>query len=120
MKHSFHRKKQVAVNAHTALRQHPILKYPYKGIIIGTGGIVILAGIAMLVLPGPGIATILLGMGILSLELSMFAKWLLAIRLKALAVRRKTLLYLGKRRKAKSTHTHTHTHTHTIRNDVYV
>jgi uncharacterized protein (TIGR02611 family) len=45
------------------------------GIAIG-GGVVIAAGVAMLVLPGPGILVIALGLGILSLEFERPRHWL--------------------------------------------
>ncbi len=45
------------------------------GIAIG-GGAVIAAGVFMLVLPGPGILTIALGLGILSLEFERPRVWL--------------------------------------------
>jgi uncharacterized protein (TIGR02611 family) len=40
------------------------------------GGFVVLAGVAMLVLPGPGILTIALGLAILSLEFERPRRWL--------------------------------------------
>lgn len=68
------------INFHHTLKQHKYLKYPYKGILISIGFLLLLAGIAMLVLPGPGIATILLGIGILSLEFSVFNQMLKQIK----------------------------------------
>jgi uncharacterized protein (TIGR02611 family) len=40
------------------------------------GGVVVLAGVFMMVLPGPGLLTIVLGLGILSLEFEIARVWL--------------------------------------------
>jgi len=44
------------------------------------GGAVVAAGVAMLVLPGPGIVTIALGLGILALEFERPRVWLAAMK----------------------------------------
>jgi len=44
------------------------------------GSAVVAAGVAMLVLPGPGIVTIALGLGILSLEFERPRVWLAAMK----------------------------------------
>ena len=50
------------------MHTHPALHLPWR-ILVGTVGTVIaLAGVVMLVIPGPGIASILLGLVILSTE----------------------------------------------------
>ena len=50
------------------MHTHPALHLPWR-ILVGTvATVVILAGIVMLVVPGPGIASILLGLLILSTE----------------------------------------------------
>ena len=46
------------------------------------------AGIAMLVLPGPGIVTILLGLGILSLEFERPRVWLARLKARGAALKR--------------------------------
>jgi Putative transmembrane protein (PGPGW) len=53
------------------------------------GGAVTAAGVAMLVLPGPGILTIVLGLGILSLEFERPRVWLAQIKARAVDVKRK-------------------------------
>src|SRR5690606_26875613 len=56
-----------------------------KRVMIGLGGgVVVLAGLAMMVLPGPGVLTIALGLAILSLEFELPRIWL--ARLKARGV----------------------------------
>ncbi|MEO7773812.1 MAG: PGPGW domain-containing protein [Steroidobacteraceae bacterium] len=52
------------------------------GIAIG-GGVVVFLGVCMLVLPGPGIVVIALGLGILSLEFAAPRRWLVLARAKA-------------------------------------
>jgi uncharacterized protein (TIGR02611 family) len=44
------------------------------------GGAVVAAGVALLVLPGPGILTIALGLGILSLEFERPRVWLATLK----------------------------------------
>jgi len=44
------------------------------------GGAVVVAGVALLVLPGPGILTIALGLAILSLEFERPRVWLAAMK----------------------------------------
>jgi hypothetical protein len=56
------------------------------GIAIG-GGAVIAAGVAMLVLPGPGILTIALGLGILSLEFERPRVWLQHMKAKGVQIK---------------------------------
>jgi UPF0716 family protein affecting phage T7 exclusion len=51
------------------------------GIAIG-GGVVVLAGVAMLVAPGPGLVTIALGLAILSLEFERPRVWLAHMKAK--------------------------------------
>ena len=46
------------------------------------GGVVVLAGVLMMVLPGPGLLTIVLGLGILSLEFEIARVWLKRARAK--------------------------------------
>jgi hypothetical protein len=53
-----------------------VLRFGKRVGIAIAGGTVILAGVAMLVLPGPGIVAILLGLGILSLEFELPRIWL--------------------------------------------
>lgn len=54
-----------------------------KRIIIGiVGGTVLIMGIVMMVTPGPGIAGILLGLGILGIEFAWARIWLKRIKTK--------------------------------------
>jgi uncharacterized protein (TIGR02611 family) len=53
------------------------------------GGAVTAAGAAMLILPGPGILTIVLGLGILSLEFERPRVWLVHMKAKAVEVKHK-------------------------------
>lgn len=55
------------------------------------GGVVILAGVIMLVIPGPGILTIALGLGILSLEFERPRIWLHRMKERGLAIKDKFL-----------------------------
>ncbi|WP_250444628.1 PGPGW domain-containing protein [Actinotalea sp. C106] len=50
------------------LRAHPATSLGYRIIVATVATVIILAGVAMLVLPGPGIATILLGLAVLGAE----------------------------------------------------
>lgn len=50
------------------MHTHPALHLPWRLLVGTVGTVVILAGVAMLVVPGPGIASILLGLLILSTE----------------------------------------------------
>lgn len=55
--------------SHRYLRTNRFTKYPYKGLVITLGAIVLLAGVAMLFLPGPGILTIALGLLLIGSEI---------------------------------------------------
>jgi uncharacterized protein (TIGR02611 family) len=48
----------------------------YRVAFAGAGFIVLLAGLVMLVTPGPGIPVIILGLGMLALEFSWAERWL--------------------------------------------
>lgn len=50
------------------------------------GTLVLLAGIAMIVLPGPALVVIPLGLGILGLEFPFALRWMHAIKKKGLSV----------------------------------
>jgi hypothetical protein len=49
-------------------------------LIGGVGGSITLAGIALLVLPGPGIPLVLAGLGVLSLEFAIARTWVEALK----------------------------------------
>jgi uncharacterized protein (TIGR02611 family) len=55
----------------------------YRVAFAAVGFIVLLAGIVMLVTPGPGIPVIILGLGMLALEFSWAERWLERILAKA-------------------------------------
>jgi uncharacterized protein (TIGR02611 family) len=58
-----------------------------KRIVIGVvGGTVLVMGVVMMVTPGPGIAGILLGLGILGIEFAWARIWLRRIKTKGQAV----------------------------------
>ena len=50
------------------MHTHPVLHLPWRVLVGTVGSVVLLAGVVMLVVPGPGIASILLGLLILSTE----------------------------------------------------
>lgn len=50
------------------MHAHPVLHIPWRVLVGTVGTVVVLAGIAMMVLPGPGVASVLLGLLILSTE----------------------------------------------------
>lgn len=50
------------------MHTHPFLHIPWRVLVGTVGTVVVLAGIVMMVLPGPGIASVLLGLLILSTE----------------------------------------------------
>jgi uncharacterized protein (TIGR02611 family) len=48
--------------------RHPVLRLVYKGLVTLVGGAIVLAGVVMLVTPGPGWLAIFLGLGVLATE----------------------------------------------------
>jgi uncharacterized protein (TIGR02611 family) len=58
-------------------------------LITVAGVLVIAAGVAMLVLPGPGAVVILLGLGILSLEFERPRVWLARLKARGAALKRR-------------------------------
>ena len=54
-----------------------------RAVIGGVGGSMALAGIALLVLPGPGIPLLLAGLGVLSLEFAIARTWIEAVKRRA-------------------------------------
>jgi uncharacterized protein (TIGR02611 family) len=61
----------------------PLLRWARKGAITVAGIAVMAAGVAMLVLPGPGVAVILLGLAVLASEYDWAARLLSALRQRA-------------------------------------
>jgi uncharacterized protein (TIGR02611 family) len=61
----------------------PLLRWARKGGITVAGVGIMAAGVAMLVLPGPGLAVILLGLAVLASEYAWAARLLGALRQRA-------------------------------------
>ncbi|MDR0958957.1 MAG: PGPGW domain-containing protein [Propionibacteriaceae bacterium] len=61
---------RTATRTRNKIKDYPPLFQTYRVIVTIVGGIVVLAGLIMCVVPGPGIATIILGLLILSTEFS--------------------------------------------------
>jgi uncharacterized protein (TIGR02611 family) len=66
-----------------------VLRFGKRVAIAIAGAVVILAGVAMLVLPGPGIVAILLGLGILSLEFELPRIWLERLKARGAGLRQR-------------------------------
>lgn len=60
--------KQRISTMHHYMKAHKVLRYPYAIFVVLAGIILILAGIAMLVLPGPGLVTIFFGIALLATQ----------------------------------------------------
>jgi uncharacterized protein (TIGR02611 family) len=76
LRHAFRR-------LHTRLHRNPITSLITKVVVTCVGVAVILAGLVMLVTPGPGIVGIAVGLGILALEYEWAERWVKAARKKA-------------------------------------
>lgn len=68
---------------HDRLHANPALSLTTKLAITTVGSLVIVAGLVMMVTPGPGIVGIILGLAILSTEYEWADRWLLKARQKA-------------------------------------
>lgn len=66
---------------------HPVLRLGRRIGIAIAGGAVIAAGVALLVLPGPGLVVIALGLGILSLEFERPRVWLARLKAKGVELK---------------------------------
>jgi hypothetical protein len=75
-----------------------VLRLGRRILIAVAGGIVIVAGVvlAMPLVPGPGIALVLLGLGILSLEFQWPRIWLAAIKAKGIKLKQLWLVAISK------------------------
>jgi uncharacterized protein (TIGR02611 family) len=69
--------------AHNRLHANPALSLTTKLAITTIGSLVIVAGLVMMVTPGPGIVGIVLGLAILSTEYEWADRWLVRARQKA-------------------------------------
>lgn len=93
---------------HTLLRfrgffeKYPWLMFVYKTVIAVIGTIIILAGIAMLVLPGPGWVTIFFGLAVLGTEFVWARKSVLWLRNKLVALYDRWRRYRQERKKKRS------------------
>jgi uncharacterized protein (TIGR02611 family) len=63
-----------------------VLRQARKAVVLVIGGTFILFGVAMLVLPGPGILTIALGLAVLATEFVWARRWLKRLREKSAEV----------------------------------
>ncbi|WP_160050554.1 PGPGW domain-containing protein [Nocardiopsis sp. FR4] len=50
------------------MHAHPALRLPWRVLVGTAGALVVLAGLLMMVTPGPGVAAVLLGLVIISTE----------------------------------------------------
>jgi uncharacterized protein (TIGR02611 family) len=66
---------------------HHVMRFGKRVAIAIAGGVVVLVGAAMLVLPGPGIVVILLGLGVLSLEFEPPRVWLAHLKARAVELK---------------------------------
>ncbi|QNN52503.1 PGPGW domain-containing protein [Nocardioides mesophilus] len=91
---------------HRKLHAHPVLSLVTKTVVAVVGGLVTLAGVVMIVTPGPAFVLIPLGLAILATEFAFARRWLDWARRKAEeakrrndaldpAVRRRRLLLTG-------------------------
>lgn len=68
---------------HQRLHSHPALALTTKLVVTTIGVLVLLAGVVMMVTPGPGIAAIALGLAILATEYDWAHRWVEKAREKA-------------------------------------
>ena len=80
---------------------HPALEVTYRTarriVIAVIGTTVVLMGVAMLVLPGPGILTIVLGLMVLGIEFAFARRWLARIKSSTRKVAGKALARVGRK-----------------------
>lgn len=81
--------------------RHPLLRLVHKIVVTVVGGLVVLAGIIMLVTPGPGWLGIFLGLGILATEYPVVHRFNLWAKAKVLAVWRRLVARRNLRRERK-------------------
>lgn len=60
-----------------------LLRQARRVVVAVTGITVVLVGVALLVLPGPGVLTILVGLGMLSVEFAFARRWMVAVQARA-------------------------------------
>lgn len=91
---------------HQRMHANPMLSLVTKAAVTVVGSLVVLAGVVMLVTPGPGFVAIAVGLAILSTEWKWAERWLSAARRKLIeakeqaeqmdpAVRRRRILLIG-------------------------
>lgn len=73
------------------IRRHTLLNSAWRLVVFTVGVIVLLAGIAMLVLPGPGWATIFIGFAILATEFAWARSILASAKRTAIRAKQKAL-----------------------------
>ena len=77
---------------------HHVLRFGKRVAIAIAGGAVLLVGVAMLVLPGPAIVVIPLGLGILSLEFERPRVWLAQLKARAVELKHRLQARQSQRR----------------------
>jgi uncharacterized protein (TIGR02611 family) len=77
------RSARVRGRLHRRLHANPALALTTKLVVTTVGGLVLLAGVVMMITPGPGIVGIALGLGILATEYDWAHHWLEKAREKA-------------------------------------
>lgn len=68
---------------HQRMHANPVLALTSKVAVTTVGGLVVLAGMVMMVTPGPGIVGVAVGLGILATEWDWADRWLRVARVKA-------------------------------------
>jgi uncharacterized protein (TIGR02611 family) len=75
--------RRLRTRVHRRLHANPALSLTTKVVITTVGSLVIIAGLVMMVTPGPGIVGVVLGLAILSTEYEWAERWLTKARKKA-------------------------------------
>ena len=72
----FERVRHGSARLHAYLHRHPVTGLVTKVVVTLVGVTVLIAGLVMMVTPGPGIVAIILGLAILALEWSWAERWM--------------------------------------------
>lgn len=81
-----------------SMRSNPVLDLSWRIGVLSLGGIVLLAGVAMLALPGPGWATIFIGLMILASEFAWARRSLDSVKARARDARERAMAPAFRRR----------------------
>lgn len=82
--------------------RHPVLRFVHKTLVTLVGGVIVLAGVVMLVTPGPGWLAIFLGLGVLATEYPIVHRFNQGAKAKVLAVWHRIQARRAERRAAKA------------------